>query len=137
MNKQRQVILIIAIIGMLATFMPWVNIPIIGAINGARGIGWLTLILYAIPAVVTLLNDRTKQLEGASFYLALVPGIICSIIAIYKIIEFNSAMGDSGTPYADDIGSGITIGFGLYLVILAGIAIPASAYLLKEQPKAE
>lgn len=138
MNKQRLVILAIAVLGMLAVFMPWVTMPIIGSVNGAHGEGWAVFILYAIPAILAVLNDRTKPLEGIWIYGAIVPGLICSAIAIWKIIEFNSAMGETeDNPFAAAMGASISIGLGLYLVVLAGIAITAAAFLVKEKKQAE
>ena len=60
MNKQRLAILIVAGLGALATFMPWVKAPIVGTINGTKGDGWITLVLFAVPLVISLLNDKTK-----------------------------------------------------------------------------
>lgn len=57
MNKQRLAILILAGLGALATFMPWVKAPIVGTINGTKGDGWITLALFAVPLVISLLND--------------------------------------------------------------------------------
>lgn len=139
MNKQRLIILIIAIIGMLAVFMPWMNMPMIGGVNGARGYGWFVLLVYAIPAALSLLNDRSQPLKGISLYGAIIPGLACSAIALWKIMEFNSSMSLAGEDnlLAEALSSGISIGFGLYLVILAGIAIATSAFLFKEKSKEE
>lgn len=135
MNKQRLVILIIAILGMLSVFMPWVTMPIIGSVNGARGEGWFVLLLYAIPVVLTLLNDRMKPLQGFALYGAIIPGLLCCITAIWKIIDFNTSMSDLGTdnPFAKAMGSTVSIGLGLYIVALAGLAIPVAAFLLKKK----
>ena len=47
MHRQRLVIAVVAVIGMLATFMPWVSVPIAGTINGTKSDGWITLALFA------------------------------------------------------------------------------------------
>lgn len=134
MNKQRLIILVLAVLGMLAVFMPWVNMPIVGAVNGARGDGWFVFCLYAIPAIIAVLGNRAKPLQGAMLYGAIVPGLICSGVAIWKMIDFNNAMKvEDGNPFAAALSSTVSIGFGLYLVILLGIAIAASAYLFKEK----
>ena len=61
MNKQRIGILIVAVIGMLATFMPWIKIPIVGTIMGTEEEGWITFILFAIPLVISLFNIKSKS----------------------------------------------------------------------------
>jgi hypothetical protein len=58
-HKQRLAILMAAGLGMVATFLPWWYVPIIGAISGTKGDGWLTLALFA-PAVIATLLDCTS-----------------------------------------------------------------------------
>jgi len=134
MNRQRLAILIIASLGALATFMPWVKAPIVGTINGTEGDGWITLVLFAIPLIISLLNDRTKSLQGGLLIGAIIPGLLAGVIAIWKIIEFNSKMSEIGdNPFAQALSSTVSIGFGLYLLPLAGIALPIAAFLMKDK----
>ena len=43
MSKQRFVIFLIAIIGMIATFLPWYEIGSLGMVMGYQTVGWFTL----------------------------------------------------------------------------------------------
>jgi len=134
MNKQRLAILIVAGLGALATFMPWVKAPIVGTINGTKGDGWITLVLFAVPLVISLLNDKTKAVKGRLLYGAIIPSVLAGVIGILKIIDFNSKMADVGdNPLAKALGSTVSIEFGLYLVVLAGIALPIAAFLIKDK----
>lgn len=134
MNKQRLAILILAGLGGFATFMPWVKAPFIGSINGTKGDGWITLILYIIPVIISLLNDRTKALSGGLLYGAIVPAIIAGAIGLWKIYDFNSKMsGMSSNPFGQAIEASVSIEFGLYLVVLSGIALPLCAFLIKDK----
>jgi ABC-type phosphate transport system permease subunit len=134
MNKQRLAILIVAGLGALATFMPWVKAPIVGTINGTKGDGWITLVLFAVPLVISLLNDKTKALKGGPLYGAIIPSLVAGAIGVWKIIEFNSKMSDIGdNPFAKALGATVSIEFGLYLVVLAGIALPIVAFLIKDK----
>lgn len=138
MHKQRLAILIAAGLGALATFMPWVKVPIIGTINGTSGDGWATLILFAIPLVLSLLKDRSKELSGGQLIVAVIPGIFAAMIGIWKIVDFNAALsGLDGNPFAEMLGAGVSIGFGLYLVILAGLALPVITFLFAEKADIE
>jgi hypothetical protein len=134
MSKQRLAILIVAGLGVLATFMPWVSIPIVGTVNGTKADGWITLALFAVPLVISLLNDRTKQLKGGLLYGAIIPSIIAGVIGISKIVDFNSSMSELGdNPFAAMFGVTISIEFGLYLVVVAGFALPILAFLIKDK----
>jgi hypothetical protein len=134
MNKQRLAILIVAGLGALATFMPWVKAPIVGTINGTKGDGWITLVLFAVPLVISLLNDKTKALKDGQLYGAIIPSLVAGAIGIWKIIDFNSKMSDIGdNPFAKALGATVSIEFGLYLVVLAGIALPIVAFLIKDK----
>jgi hypothetical protein len=134
MNKQRLAILIVAGLGALATFMPWVKAPIIGSINGTKGDGWITLMLFVIPLIISLLNDKSKRLVGGLLYGAIVPGIIAGVIGAWKIFDFKSKMSSlANNPFGEAIESSVSIEFGLYLVVLSGIALPIVAFLVKDK----
>ena len=134
MNKQRLAILIAAGLGVLATFLPWVKVPIIGTIDGTKGDGWITLVLFAVPLTISFLNDKTKAIEGGMLYGAIIPSLIAGIIGIWKIIDFNSKMSDIGdNPFAKALGATVSIEFGLYLLVLVGIGLPIAAFLIKDK----
>ena len=133
MNKQRLVILILAGLGVLATFLPWVKYSIWGSVSGIRFDGPFTFALFLVPLIISLLKDKTKPLTGDLLYGAIIPSIIAGVIGIWNIIHFNSTafnMGDN--PFAQ-----VEVGGGVYLVVLVGIALPIAAFLLKnmEQQK--
>ena len=134
MNKQRLAILIVAGLGVLATFLPWVKVPIIGSVNGTQGDGWITLVLFAIAILISLSKDKTKAIEGGRLYAAILPGGLAGALGLWKIIDFNSKMEElGGNVMAEAIGSTVSIGIGLYLVVLAGIALPIVGFLIKDK----
>ena len=142
MNQQRLAILIAAGLGALATFMPWVKAPFIGTIAGSQGDGWVTLALFSVAIVVSLLSDKTKRVEGGALYAAVIPPIIAALIGIQKISYFSSIMAEmeadmGDNPFAMALGATVSIEFGLYLIVLAGIAVPALAYLIHDGQKTE
>ena len=142
MNQQRLAILIAAGLGALATFMPWIRAPFIGTIAGSQGDGWYTLALFSVAIVVSLLSDKTKRIEGGALYAAIIPSIIAALIGIQKISYFSSMMADmkadmGDNPFAMALGATVSIEFGLYLLVLAGLAVPALAYLINDKQKTE
>jgi len=135
MNKQRIAILVPAGIGVLATFLPWVTMPIVGSVSGASGDGWITLLLFIPAIVITLINDKSQRIEGNLLYGAIIPAGLAGLIGLYYIIDFNSSMSAvtaSAGPFGGAIAASVSVGFGLYLVVLAGIAVPVLAYMIKD-----
>lgn len=134
MNKQRIAILIAAGLGVLSTFMPWVTMPFIGSINGMHEVGWTILILFIIPLIISLTGDKKVALKGGLLYAAIIPSIIAGIIGIWKMVElkteFSNEMGDN--PFTDLFEASVSIGLGLYLVVIAGIALPILAFAIKD-----
>ncbi len=136
MNKQRLAILICAALGMLAIFMPWVNVPILGAINGTRGnTGWITFVIFIAPLIISLVGDRMKGLDDTMFYIVMAAGIVNAGVAIYKIVDFNNNMGeiDKANIFSETFSSTVSVGFGLYLVAITGIALPVLGFIFKDK----
>ncbi|MCZ2222306.1 MAG: hypothetical protein LC122_01555 [Chitinophagales bacterium] len=135
MHKQRIAILIVAGIGALGTFLPWVHAPIVGSVPGSSGSdGWITFILFVITIGLCFVGNRTKTLKLGFLVGAIVPSLLASIIAIIKIIDFNSKMSsaDVDNPFAKAITQTVGIGIGLYLIVLAGIAVLVLGIILKK-----
>jgi hypothetical protein len=124
MNKQRLAILIVAGLGVTATFLPWVKAPIIGTINGTMGDGWITLVLFSSPLIISLLNDKTTKIEGGWLYGAIIPSLVAGVIGIWKILYINSII--------SAIDASVSIEFGLYLLVLSGISLPILAFVVKD-----
>ena len=60
------------------------------------------------------------------------PALLSSLIGLYKIIDFNSSLPDGDNPIALGVRSTLSIGIGLYLVVAAGIAVPAIGLFVKD-----
>ena len=68
------------------------------------------------------------EIKGGLLYAAIIPGILAAAIGIYAISELNSKIELAGT-----LGASMSIGIGLYLVVLAGIALPIVGFLIKDK----
>jgi hypothetical protein len=131
MNKQRMFILVAAVIGAIATFLPWIELAM-GSVAGTKGDGWLTLPLFTISAVLAVLGNRMAPLSGASLYGTMVPALLAGLLGIYKIVDINSSLPSGDNPFALAMRQTMSVGIGLYLVALAGVAVPAIAYFLRD-----
>jgi hypothetical protein len=134
MNKQRLFILAAAVLGIVSSFLPWITLPM-GSISGIKGDGWLTLILFLVPTIISVIGNRNGKLTRMNLYIAMGPALLAGLIGLYKIIDFNSSLPDGDNPFALGIRSAMSIGIGLYLVVAAGLAVPAIGLFVKESPK--
>lgn len=134
MHKQRIAILIAAGLGALGTFLPWVHAPIVGAVPGSSGDGWITFILFVITIGLCFVGNRTQTLNLGLLVGTIVPSLLASIVALLKIIDFKSKMSsaDVDNPFAKAITQTVGIGIGLYLIVLAGIAVLVLGLMLKK-----
>lgn len=134
MNKQRLAILVLTVFGGLATFMPWVKAPVVGSVSGTVGDGWITLGLFSIGLVFCLLGGTSKSLQGGAFYGAIFPPLFASLIGIWKIVDFNSKMAKlRGNPFAKAFEASVSIEYGLYILVVAGLLVPIVAFALKDK----
>jgi hypothetical protein len=97
--------------GMLGTFLPWVSAGII-TVSGTSGDGWITLALFGVALLLSVLGRRSEAI-GAG---ARVAKIVCALVAAWA-----GLYDASGAP---SIG---VIGPGLFLVILAAGVVGVTA----------
>jgi len=142
MNKQRIAILIVAGLGVLAACMPWYedeyytrwdlkNFEDCASffcllLLNMNKFANLSIVLFAVPLVISLLNDRKKALKGGLLYSAIFPGLIAGGIGIWHLWHLWRWIG-VGYISSDCVGNG------LYLVVLVGIALPIVAFVVKEK----
>lgn len=108
MEKKRKFILIIAVVGMIGTFLPWAS-AFGFTLSGTEDGGWLTLILFAIGGAIAFFNgEKTEALQKKIMTGVWIPAAIAAVIALLKILRSRPA--------------GVNNGFGIWLVLLAGLA---------------
>ena len=130
MHKHRLGILIASGVGMLGVFLPWVTVPFLGAVSGisAGSTGWVLLIFFGASLAMTLIGNKHSILEGAKFWVAIILSALCALIAILNIIDYKSEVSKTG-----GLGSMISLGIGIYVVVLAGIAVVLLGFILKKE----
>jgi hypothetical protein len=117
--------LIAAAIGALGTFMPWATIPFLGSISGTQGDGWFTFIAFLVAGIMAVLGNKDEVLTGAKFYAGIAFAGIGSIIGLYEIFNISSSVQGQAVKI-------VSIGFGLYIIIIAGLVYIGIAFLLKK-----
>ncbi|HEY4149224.1 MAG TPA: hypothetical protein VGM41_09855, partial [Chitinophagaceae bacterium] len=124
LNKQRKFILIAALAGIIAVFLPWVTISagFLGSqsVNGFRGIGILAFLSFVLAGAFSLVGEQANALDKTMWVLALGAGAL-SLLSV--IIAVANTLGGSG-------GFGIVeagVGFGLWIAIAASVGVVLSA----------
>ena len=130
MHKQKIAILITAIIGGIGTFLPWASVPFLGTINGTEGDGWITLGLFAVPLILALTGKSEVSLKGTKLIFASIASFIAAIIGFIDLNDITSLTGGDDM-ISQMMGDMVSVGSGLYVIIIAGIALPILAFALK------
>ena len=91
-------------------------------ISGTQGDGWLIIFLAIVSIVLSCLKNYEKPMEKPFAIGVIVIGAIQTIISIIDVFNINK--------YAVNFGGfGISLGFGLILCLLVGIATVATGLL--------
>jgi len=109
MEKKRKFILIIAVVGMIGTFLPWASF--IGhSVSGTSGSdGWITFVLFAIGGSIAFFSgDKAEALKKKIMLAVWIPAALAAVIALSKILK--------------SYPTGFSLGIGIYLIAIAGIA---------------
>lgn len=107
------IIIAVAALGAIATFLPWAVVSAFGisqSVSGTNGDGWITFALFV--AIAVLVGIKFKGELDNGFKIA-----VTAIAAVAAVIGFVEIGNINGNSYG--MGS---VGIGVYLVILAGIA---------------
>lgn len=137
MSRQRLAILITAILGCLATFLPWIKGPIIGSLDGTRGDGWITFGLFIIPILIAAIGNTSAALNTAQLLGTIIPAVLAVGIGMWKIADFKKIMKSEGDEYNEfmgDLSNAFSIGNGIYLLIIAGVLLIILALTVKNKP---
>jgi hypothetical protein len=114
MHASRIALVVASVVGMICTFLPWVNVPFIGSVYGTRGDGWITFAVCAGASVCMLVEDRRSPLTLWAILVSALCGITASTVAVWDIVRVNDTLADNA------LGAAVSIGPGLYLLVAAG-----------------
>jgi len=124
MNKQRKLIAIAALVGIISIFLPWFSAGAFGFsvhVNGFHGWGILVFLCFAASIVIALAGTQSASLDKSMWLIA----IICGALAFLSIvITMSSSTGGFGFISAG-------FGFGIWIALIAAIGILAFAWMFK------
>ena len=123
MEKNRLYIVIASVVAFIGIFLPWGNVRLgaFGGLNisGLQGDGWIIAILAGGVVALVTLKDRTQALAKSNATGVAVLGVLQTIISVYSMFTIGRISMDFG------YGFGVSLGFGLIVNLLAGIATVA------------
>ena len=132
MSRQRKLILIAALAGLVAMFLPWITISAGGifegagesgiSVNGMHGSGILVFLSFLGTVALALMGEQTKALEKTNWLLAMAAGAVALLFGI--ILVSGSQTGSSEFVKS-------SIGIGAWIALVAAAGILASAWRLK------
>lgn len=119
MNKQRLSLLVIAAVGVVATYLPWAKAPFNSSIKGTELGGWITMALFFVVIVSSIIGDRTKTIVKNQGMVSLAASVLAGLYAAWRVLDLSGLFTNNAIEKV--MSSTISIGIGLYLVILAAI----------------
>jgi hypothetical protein len=136
LNRQRKFILLAALAGLIAMFLPWVTVSadtdltdsIFGkqamslSENGMHGSGIIVFLSYLFAIALALLSEQTRTFEKTSWLCAMAAGAVALLFTI--ILLANTPTGSMGFAKTSP-------GYGAWISLLASAAVLASAWLFR------
>ncbi len=119
MNKQRLIILIASALGMLATFLPWMRVPLLGSMTGTslpprwEYNGWISLVLFGVPLAFSLSGDQKTKLTKN----------LLIAVSIFSILAFLNILAVYFDFKNETDGIRASIESGIYLTIIAALIL--------------
>lgn len=136
MNRQRFAVIIVAIIGMIATFLPWYKIAEVGTISGMSSSGWFTFIMFVIVIILALRKNMQEDMSMGISWSVTIFSLLASFVVLWRMIDVwfaKEGMFSLGGNMDNIMGSQVTVGYGAWIVVIAGICIPFVAYLFRNR----
>jgi len=133
MSRQRIAVLIVAAVGMIATFLPWINISIAGSVPGSEGDGWITFVLFGVPLLLSLIGKREQMLADSGKIAALIASLLALALGVWKLIDLANMSVDENNVFAEALSEAVSAGIGLYLVVICGVLIPVVLFVIRDK----
>ena len=134
MSKQRFVIFLIAIIGMIATFLPWYEMGSLGMTMGYQTVGWFTFVMFALVFLFGLRKGVKQDMSTGLLYLGSFFSLLAAFVVLWQIITLGlDQEGGSMSVVGNALANDMRVLYGAYQVVIAGICLPFGAFLFRNR----
>lgn len=136
MNKQRFAVIIVAIIGLIATFLPWYRIMRVGNLSGMSSSGWFTFVMFVVVIILALRKNLQENLSMGISWSMTICSLLASFVVLWRMIDVwfaREGMFSLGGNMDGIPGSQVAVGYGAWIVVIAGICVPLVAYIFRDR----
>jgi len=133
MHLQRILVISLSFIGIISVFLPWFSFDSLlldYTINGTERNGWLVIGLFAVSIVLAVLKDLNKSIEKGFNVGIMLASMLASVIVIIDLLTLDN---QTDNFIGELFKTKVNIEYGIYLVLICGIGIPISLFLLKDK----
>ncbi len=120
MHSQRVQLAVAAAAGIVSGFLPWVSLGIL-SVSGTDGTdGWIVIGIFAVALICALTGTKEAALQGGGRGASIAMGVLGALMGAWKLSDVSSIAGQGeDNPFA----KAVSPGAGLYLMLIAGIAV--------------
>lgn len=136
MNRQRFAVFIVGIIGLVATFLPWYYIEMLGTLTGVFSSGWFTFIMFLLVLFLAMRKDLRKDVPKLNLWFMALFGIVAGIVVLWRIMDISfsqDTMLSLGGRMSGIMANEVTVRYGAWIVVVAGFCIPLAALIFRNK----
>ena len=136
MNRQRFAVFIVGIIGLVATFLPWYTVDMVGTLTGVFSSGWFTFIIFLLVLLLAIRKNLQRDVSKMNLWFISLLGIAAGIVVLWRIMDIDfsqDTMLTLGGRMSGIMANEVTIRYGAWLVVVAGFCVPLAAILFRSK----
>lgn len=136
MNRQRFAVFIVGIVGLVATFLPWYYVDMVGTLTGVFSSGWFTFIMFLLVLLLAMRKNLHRDVSKMNLWFISLLGIAAGIAVLWRIMDIDfsqDTMLTLGGRMSGIMANEVTIRYGAWLVVVAGFCVPLAAILFRSK----
>lgn len=136
MNRQRFVLFMVGIIGLVATFLPWYYIEMVGSLTGVFSSGWFTFIMFLLILILAMRRDLRQDVSKLNLWVMSLFGIAAGIVVLWRIMDIDfsqDTMLTLGGRMSGILANEVSIRYGAWIVVIAGFCVPLAAIIFRSK----
>lgn len=120
MHPHRPIVLSGAIFGVLALFLPFVRLPVVGPIDGIGGYGWPALVVAAPVVLLAAVGDWSR---GHAPFVGITTTVLGCSATVFAAVKLADAIDSVRGLEGGALGPGAPLLVGSMALVAAGAAL--------------